>query len=102
MRLVDASVTTSDNRGSLQILELHRMSICYQDQGYRVGDLQAFRQHCDEEPDQKFYARGWRHFRNAPVSNYSNSLTAAWRIAACKNRSDLGAEKIHEHNPEKN
>src|SRR6266851_4486156 len=44
-----------------------------EDEGYRVGNPQAFRQHRDdrggdEQPNQKFYAGGWRHFKNAPIS----------------------------------
>jgi hypothetical protein len=65
-----------------------------QDQGHRVGNPQAFRQHRgdhgnDEQPNQEFYARGWRNLRNAPHSNCSNSLTNAWRIATRKSTFDL-------------
>ena len=69
-----------------------------------VGNPQAFRQHrddrgSDEEPNQEFYAGAWGHFRNAPLTNCSNSLTNARRIATCKSSFDLGAQKIHEQSP---
>ena len=57
-----------------------------QDQGHRVGNPQAFRQHRDdrsgdEQPNQEFYSRGWSHLRNASLSSCSNSLTKTWHAS---------------------
>src|SRR5216683_17365 len=75
-----------------------------EDEGYRVGNPQAFRQHRDdrggdEQPNKKFYAGGWRHFENALISNCSKSLENARRIGICKSSSDLCPQKIHEQSP---
>jgi hypothetical protein len=72
-----------------------------QDQGYRVGNPQAFRQHRDDrsndkQPNQEFYARGWSHLRHASLSICSNSLTKTWRVGTGKGRSDLWTQKIDE------
>jgi len=75
-----------------------------QDEGHRIGNPQALRQHRDdrgndEQPNQEFYARGWRHLRNVRHCNCSDSLTNAWRIATRKSTSDLWTKKIHEQSP---
>ena len=75
-----------------------------QDEGHRLGNPQALRQHRDdrgndEQPNQEFYARGWRHLRNVRHCNCSDSLTNAWRIATRKSTSDLWTKKIHEQSP---
>src|SRR5690348_14297632 len=71
------------------------------DQGYRVWNPQAFRQHrddrsSDKQPNQEFYARGWSHLRHASLSGGSNSLTKTRRVGTDKGSSDLWTQKIDE------
>jgi len=53
----------------------------------------------NEQPNPKFYAGGWRHLKNASISNCSKSLENASRNGVCKSTSDLWTQEIYEHSP---